>query len=127
MIRTVSASPLTVDRIISCKPEPDFVQHGVNADVLPPTDNVRMSATDVNVSTLVATTPVLGGSDGKLVSKKSPAGDLLESSELLPSFGWSSPSSSSSSPKLPWGTAENSSPAFSPNSCDEGSIADQSK
>ena len=28
MIRTVSASPLTVDRIISCKPEPDFVQHG---------------------------------------------------------------------------------------------------
>ena len=40
MIRTVSASPLTVDMIVSCKPEPDFVQHGVNADVLPPTDSV---------------------------------------------------------------------------------------
>ena len=118
MIRTVSASPLTVDRIISCNPEPDIVQHGVNADVLPPTDNVGMSATDVNVSMPVVTAPVLGGSDGKLTSKKSPAGDLSESSELLPSFGWSSPSSSSSSsssPTLPWGTAENSSPAFSPN------------
>ena len=115
MIRTVSASPLTVDRIISCKPEPDCVQHGVNADVLPPTDNVRMSATDINVSVPVVTAPVLGGSDGKLTSKKSPACDLSESSELLPSFGWSSPSSSLSSPTLPWGTAENSSPAFSPN------------
>ena len=66
MIRTVSASPLTVDRIISCKPEPDFVQHGVNADVLPPTDNVGMSATDVNVSTPVVTTPVLGVEMGNL-------------------------------------------------------------
>ena len=112
MIRTVSASPLTVDRIISYKPEPDFVQHGVNADVLPPTDNVGMSATDVNVSTPVVTAPVLEGSDGKLTSIKSPAGDLSESSELLPLFGWSSPSSSHT---LPWGTAENSSPAFSPN------------
>ena len=113
MIRTVSASPLTVDRIISCKPEPDFVQHRVYADVLPPTDNVWMSSTDINVSTPVVTAPVLGGSDGKLTSKKSPAGDLSESSELLPS--WSSPSSSSSSHTLSWGTAENSSPAISPN------------
>ena len=40
---------------------------------------------------------------------------MLESSDLLPSFGWSSPSSSSTSPTLRWGTAENSSPAFSPN------------
>ena len=64
MIRTVSVSPLTVDRIISCKPELDFVQHGVNADVLHPTDNVGMSATDVNVSMPVVMAPVLGGSDG---------------------------------------------------------------
>ena len=35
-----------------------------------------------------------------------------DSSELLPSFGWSS---SSSWPTLPWSTAENSSPSFSPN------------
>ena len=71
--------------------------------------------TSVHVSTPVVTAPVLGGSDGKLTSKKSAAGDLSESLELLLSFGWSSPSSSSSSPTLPWGTAENSSPAFSPN------------
>ena len=120
MIRTVSASPLTVDMIVSCKPEPDFVQHGVNADVLPPTDSVGMSATDVNANTPVVTAPDLKGSDGKLMSKKSPSGDLSESSELLPLFGWSSPSSSSSSPTLPWGTAENSSPAFSPNHVREG-------
>ena len=66
MIRTVSASPLTVDRIISCKPEPDCVQHGVNADVLPPTDNVGMSATDINVSAPVVTAPVLGEVMGNL-------------------------------------------------------------
>ena len=63
---------------------------------------------------------LLGGSDGRLTSKKSPSGDLSESSELLPSFGWSSSSSSSSSPTLPWGTAENSSPSFSPNRVKEG-------
>ena len=73
MIRTVSASPLTVDMTVSCQPEPDSVQHGVNADVLPPTDSVGMSATDVNASTPVVTAPGLGGSVGRLTSKKSPA------------------------------------------------------
>ena len=107
-----------VNRIISCKP--DCVQHGINADVLPLTDNVGMSATDISISAPVVTAPVLGGSDGKHTLKKSPAGDLSESSELLPSFGWSSPSSSSPSPTLPWGTAENSSPAFSPNRVRKG-------
>ena len=94
------------------------MQHGINADVLPPTDNVGMSATDISVSAPVVTAPVLGESDGKLTSKKSPADDL--SSELLPSFGWSSPSSSSPSPTLPWGTAKNSSPTFSPNRVRKG-------
>ena len=126
MIRTVSASPLTVDMTVSCKPEPDSVQQGVNADVLPPTDSVGMSAADVNTSTPVVTAPGLGGSDGRLTLKKSPSGDLSESSELLPSPGWSSSSSSSSSlsssssPTLLWGTAQNSSPSFSPNRVKEG-------
>ena len=122
MIRTVLASPLTVDMTVSCKPEPDSVQQGVNDDVLPPADSVGMSAADVNTSTPVVTAPGLGGSDGRLTLKKSPSGDLSESSELLPSPGWSSSSSSSSSPTLPWGTAENSSPSFSR---EGGSIADQ--
>ena len=89
MIRTVSASPLTVDMTLSCKPEPDSVQQGVNADVLPPTDSVGMSAADVNTSTPVVTAPGLEGSDGRHTSKKSPLGHLSESSELLSSFGWS--------------------------------------
>ena len=119
MIRTVLFLFFTVDMTVSCKPEPDFVQQGANADVLPPTDS-GMSAADVNTSTPVVTAPGLGGSDGRHTSKKSPSGDLSESSELLPSFGWSSSSSSSSSLTLPWGTAENSSPSFSPNRVKEG-------
>ena len=93
------------------------MQEGVNADVLPPADSVGMSAADVNTSMPVVTAPGLGGSDGRLKSKKSPSGDLSESSDLLPSFGWSS---SSSSPTLPWGTAENLSLSFSPNRMKEG-------
>ena len=102
---------------VSCNPEPDSVQQRVVADVLPPTDTVKMSVADVNTSTPFATAPSLGGSDGRLKSKKSPSGDLSKSSELLPSFG---SSSSSSSPTLAWGTAENSSPSFSPNRVREG-------
>ena len=61
MIRTVSASPLMVYMTVSCKPEPDYVQQGVNADVLPPTDSVGMTAADVNTSTPVVTAPGLRG------------------------------------------------------------------
>ena len=120
MIQTVSASPLTVDMTVSCKPEPDSMQQVVNAGVLPLTDSVGMSVADVNTSTAVVMPPGLGGSDERLMSRKSPPGDLSESSELLPSFGWPSSSSSSSSPTLPWGTAENSPPSFSPNRVKEG-------
>ena len=50
-------------------------------------------------------------------AKDFPTLRLSESSYLLPSFGLSS---SSSSPTLPWGTAEDSSPSFSPNWVREG-------
>ena len=49
--------------------------------------------------------------------KDFPSLNLSESSELFPSFGLSS---SYSSPTLPWGTAEDSSPSFSPNRVREG-------
>ena len=49
-----------------------------------------------------------------------PTLDLSGSSELMPSFGLSTSSSSSSSPTLPWGTADDSSPSFSPNQVREG-------
>ena len=50
-------------------------------------------------------------------AKDFPTLQLSESSDLLPSFRLSS---SSSSPTLPWGTAEDSSPSFSPNRVREG-------
>ena len=46
---------------------------------------------------------------------------LVESAELLPSFGLSSPSPS---PTLPWGAAEGSSPPFSPNRVQAGPSQD---
>ena len=86
MIRTVSASPLMVDMTVSCKPEPEYMQQGMNADGLPLTESVGISVADIN----------------------------------LPSFGWSSSSSTSSSPTLLWGTAEDSPQSFSPNRVQEG-------
>ena len=120
MIRAVSTSPLTVDMTVSCKPEPEYMQQGVNAGGLPLTESVGISVADVNTSTAVATPPSLGGSDEGLLSKKSPTDDWSESSGLLPSFGGSSSSSASSSPTLSWGTAEDSPPSFSPNRVQEG-------
>ena len=61
MIQTVSASPLMVDMTVSCKPEPDSMQQGVNAGELPLTDSVGMSVAGVNTSTAVVTPPGLTG------------------------------------------------------------------
>ena len=72
------------------------------------------------MSTPFVAAPTLGEGERGPQIKKSPSGDLSDSSELLPSFGWSSSSSSSSSTTLPWGTAKNSSPSFSPNRVREG-------
>ena len=90
VIRTVSASPLTIDMTVSCNPEPDTVQQGVVADVLPPTVTVKLSATDFDSSMPFVAAPNLGGGERGPQTKKSPLGDLSNSSELLPSFGWSS-------------------------------------
>ena len=87
MIRTVSTIPLTVDMTVSCRPEPEHMQQGMNTDVLPLTKNVGFPVADVTTSTAVATPPDLGGGDERPASKKSPPDDWSESSELLPSFG----------------------------------------
>ena len=85
-----------------------------------PADTVNKSVTGCDTSTpLVATPAIVVGQQIPQV-KDFPILNLLESSELLPSFGLSSSSSSSSSPTLPWGTAEDSSPSFSPNWVREG-------
>ena len=114
--RTVSASPLMIDMTVVCTPVPDPVQPGVVAHELPPTKTVKTSMTD----TPFITTPTIVGGERTPQVKKLSTFDLSDSSELLPSFGLSSSSSSSSSPTLPWGTAEDSSPSFSPNRVREG-------
>ena len=63
--------------------------------------------------------PVVGQPEPK--AKDFPTLWLPESPDLLPSFELSS---SSSSPTLPWGTAEDSSPTFSPNRVREGHSPD---
>ena len=81
---------------------------------------VNESVTGFDTNTPLVVTPA------KLVDQKTPQVedfptlDLSESSELLPSFGLSTSSSSSYSPTLPWGTADDSSPSFSPNRVREG-------
>ena len=110
MYRIVLTSPLTFDMTVVCTPDPDLL----------PADTVNESVTGFDTSTPLVATPA------KLVGQKTPQVedfptlDLSESSELLPSFGLSTSSSSSSSPTLPWGTAEDSSPSFSPNRVREG-------
>ena len=61
------------------------------------------------------------GSQPDPKAKEVPILRLSESPDLLPSFGLSSPSPS---PTLPWGTAEDSSPPFSPNWVREGHSQD---
>ena len=120
VVRTVSASPLTINMTVICNPEPDPVQPGVVDDVLPPTKTVKTSVAGFDTSTPFVAAPALVGGERGPQTKKSPSFDLSDSSELLPSFGLSSSSSSSSSPTLPWGMAEDASPSFSPNRVRKG-------
>ena len=70
---------------------------------------------DTSTPVVATPAPEVGQPDPK--AKELPTLRLSESSDLLPSFGLSS---SSSSPTLPWGTAEDSSPSVSPNRVREG-------
>ena len=102
---------------VVCTPDPDLLQPGAVAQGVLPADTVNKSVAGFDTSTpLVATPAIVVGQQIPQV-KDFPTLNLSESSELLPSFGLSS---SSSSPTLPWGTAEDSSPSFSPNRVREG-------
>ena len=118
--RTVSTSPLMLDMTVVCTPDTDILQPGVVAQGVLPIDTVIKSVKSFNTSTpLVATPAIVVGQQIPQV-KDLRTLNLSESSELLPLFGLSSSSFSSSSPTLPWGTAEDSSPSFSPNRVREG-------
>ena len=115
--RTVSTSPLTLDMTVMCIPEPEILQPMAATQGAVPPDTVNKTVAAFDTSTPAVATPatVVGKPDPQ--AKDFPTLLLSESSDLLPSFGLSS---SSSSPMLPWGTAEDSSPSFSPNRVREG-------
>ena len=105
---------------VVCTPEADLLQPETVEQELLLADTVNKSVTGFDTSTpFVTTAAILVGQRTPPV-KDFPKLDMSESSELLPSFGLSTSSSSSSSPTLPWGTAEHSSPSFSPNRVREG-------
>ena len=115
--RTVSTSPLMFDLTVMCTPDTEILQPGAAAQgVLPPgTVTNTVAGVDTSTPAVATPTPVVGQPEPK--AKEFPTLRLSESSDLLPPFGLSS---SSSSPTLPWGTAEDSSPSFSPNRVREG-------
>ena len=106
--RTVSTSPLTLDMTVICIPEPEILQPRVAPQGALPPDTVNKTVAGFDTSTPAVATPatVVGQPDPQ--AKDFPILRLSESSDLLPSFGLLSSSSSSSSPTLPWGTAEDS-------------------
>ena len=121
MSRTVSTSPLTLDMTVSCTLETDILQPGAAAQwVLPPgTTTNPVTGLDTIMPAVATATPVVRQPDPK--AKEVPTLRLSESPDLLPLFGLSSPSPS---PTLPWSTAEDSSPPFSPNRVREGHSQD---
>ena len=96
---TVSTSHLTLDMTVACTPDPDLLQPEVVAQEVLPADTVNKSVTTgFDTSTPLVATPAI------LVGQKTPHVEdfpTLDLLELLPSFGLSTSSSSSSSPTLP--------------------------
>ena len=119
--RTLSTSPLTLDLTVMCTPGAEVLLPGAAAQwVLPPgTVPNTVAALDSSTPAIATPAPVVEQPEPK--AKEFPTLQLSESPDLLPSFGLSS---SSSSPTLPWGTAEDSSPPLSPNRMREGHCQD---
>ena len=118
--RTVSTSPLTLDMTVMCTPEGEILHPAAAAHGVLPQDTVTNTVAGFDTSTPAVATPAPVVGQPEPQAKNFPTLRLSESSDLLPSFRLSSSSSSSSSPTLPWGTAEDSLPSFSPNRVREG-------
>ena len=88
--------------------------------VLPPA-TVAHTGTAAGISTPFVSTLAPVVEQPGVHAKGFPTLRLVESPELLPSFGWSSPSPS---PTLPYGAAEDSSPLFSSNRVQTGPSQD---
>ena len=110
--RTVSTSPLTLDLTVMCITGVEILQLGAST--------VANTVTAVDTSTPFVATPAPVVEEPGMQAKEFPTLQLSESPDLLPSLGLSS----SSRKTLPCGTAEDSSPPFSPNRVHEGHSQD---
>ena len=107
--RTVSTTPLTLDLTVVCTSSAVVPPPGVSLNAVLPPATVASKVIDVGTSTPVvaALAPVVEQPGVHVVELPKP--QLPESPKLLPLSGQSS---SSPSPTLPWGAADDSSPPF---------------
>ena len=119
--RTVSTSPLTLDMTVKCTSGVEVPPPRASTQVVLPPATVAHTVAAAGTSTPFVVTPAPVVEQPGVHAKGFPTLQLLESPELLLSFGLSSPSPS---PMLPWGAAEDSSPPFSPNRVQAGPSQD---
>ena len=109
--RTVSRTLLTLDLTVVCMTSAVVPPPGAPFDTVVPPAAVANDKIDVGTSVPVVTAPApVVEQPSSPVREGVHVVDHLQ--PLLPLSGWSS---SSSSPTLPWGATEDSSPPFSPN------------
>ena len=110
--RTVSTSPFTLDLTVKCTSRVKVPPLGSSTQVVQPPATVDHTGIAAGTSTPFVSSPAPVVEQPGVQAKEFPTLRLVDSPELLPSFG---PSSPSPSPTLPWGAAEDSAPPFSPN------------
>ena len=92
--RTVSTSPLTSDLSVKCTSEVKVPPQAASTQVVLPPATVAHTGTAAGTSTPFVSTPAPVVEQPGVHAKGFPTLRLVESPELLPSFGWSSPSPS---------------------------------
>ena len=107
--RMVSTSPLTLDLTVKCTSEVKVPPPPASTQVVLPPATVAHTGTAAGTSTPFVSTSAPVVEQLGVHAKEFPTFRLVESPELVPSFGLSSPS-----PRLPWGEAEDSSRPFRP-------------
>ena len=107
--RTVSRTPLTLDLTVVCTSGAVVPPPGVSSDTVLPPATVASEGIDISTSVpvVVVSVPVVEQPGVRVIGFPRP--QLPEYPELLPLSGRSS---SSPSPTLPWGAADDSSPPF---------------
>ena len=115
--RTVSTSPFTLDLTVMCTSGVKVPMPGASIQVVLPPATVASSVTAIGTSMPFVATPAPVVEQSGVYAREFLTLRLSESPELLPPFGLSS-----SSPLLPWGATEDSSPPFLPNRVQVGTL-----